>query len=122
MEVAESMKLENELGTVAVSNRVIASVAGSAAMACFGVKGMTEDSVKDGIVRLLKHEQMTKGVFIAPSPGGDSVDVELHIAVDPGVNMAAAADSIISEVKYNVERQTGFKTGTITVCVDAVKA
>ncbi|MBE6994570.1 MAG: Asp23/Gls24 family envelope stress response protein [Ruminococcaceae bacterium] len=116
------MKLENELGSVAVSNRVIASVAGSAATACFGVKGMTEDSVRDGIVRLLKREQMTKGVVVTPTQDGSAVDLELHIAVDPGVNAAAAADSIIAEVRYNVERQTGLRTGQITVCIDAVKA
>ncbi|MEA4919772.1 MAG: Asp23/Gls24 family envelope stress response protein [Clostridiaceae bacterium] len=116
------MKLENEKGTIAVSNRVIAAVAGNAASACFGVKGMTETSVKDGIVRLLKREQMTKGVFVTPSEDGMSVDIELHIAVDPGVNIAAVGGPIIAEVRYNVERQTGFKTGNISVCVDGIKA
>lgn len=116
------MKLENQNGTIAISNRVIASVAGSAATACFGVKGMTETSVKDGIVRLLKGEQMTKGVFVSPSADGHSVDVELHIAVDPGVNIAAVSEPIIAEVRYNVERQTGLKAGQITICVDAVRA
>ena len=110
------MKLVNENGTIAVSNRVIAAIAGNAASACFGVKGMTETSVKDGIVRLLK------GVFVTPSADGVCVDIELHIAVDPGVNLTAAGESIITEVRYNVERQTGFKTGKITVCVDGVKA
>lgn len=115
------MKLQNENGTIAVSNRVIASVAGNAATACFGVKGMTETSMKDGLVRLLKREQMTKGVFVTPSEDGLSVNIELHIAVDPGVNIAAIGGPIISEVRYNVERQTGFKTGEITVCVDGIK-
>ena len=64
------MKLENNNGIIAVSNKVIAAVAGHAATACFGVKGMTETSVKDGIVRLLKGEQMTKGVFVSPSEDG----------------------------------------------------
>lgn len=116
------MKLENNSGTIAVSNRVIAMVAGHAATACFGVKGMTETSVKDGIVRLLKGEQMAKGVVVSPSEDGSKVDIELHIAVDPAVNIAAIAEPIIAEVKYNVERQTGFKTGSITVCVDGIKA
>lgn len=116
------MKLVNDYGTIAVSNRVIAAVAGNAASACFGVKGMTETSVKDGIVRLLHREHMTKGVFVTPSEDGSSVDIELHIAVDPGVNLMAAGESIITEVRYNVEQQTGFKTGKITVCVDGIKA
>lgn len=116
------MKITTEYGTVAVSNRVIASIAGMAASNCFGVKGMTETSARDGIVRLLRRERMTKGIFVRPSPDGLSADLELHIAVDPGVNIPAAAGSIAAEVRFNVERQTGLKTGEVTVCVDAVKA
>lgn len=116
------MKLVNDNGMIAVSNKVIAAVAGSAAAACFGVRGMTETSVRDGIVRLLRGEQMTKGVCVTPSEDGGSVDLELHIAVGPGVNIMAAGASIIAEVRYHVERQTGFRTGRITVCVDGVKA
>lgn len=116
------MKLETQNGTIAVSNRVIASVAGMAASACFGVKGMTERSVRDGVSRILRREHMTKGISVCPSQDRQAADIELHIAIDPGVNITAAADSIIAEVKYNVERQTGFPVGTVTVCVDAVKA
>ena len=108
------MKLVNDNGMIAVSNKVIAAVAGSAAAACFGVRGMTETSVWG--------EQMTKGVCVTPSEDGGSVDLELHIAVGPGVNIMAAGASIIAEVRYHVERQTGFRTGRITVCVDGVKA
>lgn len=115
------MKLENDCGTIAVSNGVIAAIAAKAASACFGVKGMAETSEKDGIVRLLRGEQMRRGVIVTPTSDGSSVDIELHIAVDPGVHMMTVGESIITEVRYNVERQTGFKTGKITVCVDGIK-
>ena len=116
------IRLSTDRGLIAVDSDVYTNIAGHAATNCFGVKGMTETSVKDGIVRLLHREHMTKGVFVTPSEDGSSVDIELHIAVDPGVNLTAAGESIITEVRYNVEQQTGFKTGKITVCVDGVKA
>ncbi len=115
------MRITNANGSISISNHVIAAVAGNAATSCFGVKGMTETSVKDGIVRLLKREMMTKGVFVTTDEKG-SVAIELHIAVDGGINIPAACGSIINEVKYNVENQTGLAVSGIAICVDAVKA
>ena len=48
------------------------------------------------------------------------VNIELHIVVRHGVNIAAAGDSIISEVRYNVEEMTGMKVGKVNVFVDSL--
>ena len=98
---------------------VIASIAGAAATNCFGVKGMTHTSVKDGIVYLLKREAMTKGVKVTEKE--DKIDLELHIAVDHGINIGAVCKSIISEVRYNVERLAGVPAENIDVCVDSIR-
>ncbi len=81
------MKIMTEYGTVTLDADVIASIAGAAATNCFGVKGMTHTSVKDGIVYLLKREAMTKGVKVTEKE--DKIDLELHIAVDHGINIGA---------------------------------
>ena len=46
------MNITTEFGTVTLEAEVAASIAGIAATNCFGVKGMTHTSVKDGIVYL----------------------------------------------------------------------
>ena len=83
------MHIETDNGIINISNETIAAVAGNAASNCFGVKGMTVTSMKDGLVRLLKREAMTKGVRVIETPDGDVI-VELHIAVDHGLNIIAA--------------------------------
>lgn len=113
------MKIMTEYGTVTLDADVIASIAGAAATNCFGVKGMTHTSVKDGIVYLLKREAMTKGVKVTEK--GDKIDLELHIAVDHGINIGAVCKSIISEVRYNVERLAGVPVENIDVCVDSIR-
>ena len=113
------MKIMTEYGTVTLDADVIASIAGAAATNCFGVKGMTHTSVKDGIVYLLKREAMTKGVKVAEKE--DKIDLELHIAVDHGINIGAVCKSIISEVRYNVERLAGVPVENIDVCVDSIR-
>ena len=96
-----------------------ASIAGIAATNCFGVKGMTHTSVKDGIVYLLKREAMTKGVKVIERDG--KIDLELHIAVDHGVIICAVGKSIIGECRYHVERQAGVPVGRIDICVDSIR-
>lgn len=114
-----TVKIMTEYGTVTLDADVIASIAGAAATNCFGVKGMTHTSVKDGIVYLLKREAMTKGVKVTEKE--DKIDLELHIAVDHGINIGAVCKSIISEVRYNVVRLTGIKVGRVDVFVDSIR-
>ena len=115
-----SMQIKTENGIIGISNEVIAAVAGLAASSCFGVKGMTTTSVKDGLVHLLKREAMTTGVKVFESENG--VAIRLNIAVDHGLNIPAVCRSIISEVRYNVQRLTGLNVTAVDIFVDSIKA
>ena len=113
------MKLTTSKGTVEISTDVFTSVAGWAASSCFGVKGMATRTVADGIVHLLKIEAVGRGVKIR-SGADDSIAVELHIIVEHGVNINAVCRSIISEVRYVVEKFTGVTVSDVTVFVDSI--
>ena len=112
------MKLLNKKGCIEVKDDVIAVLAGYAALNCLGVKGMTSRNLGDGIVKLLKGDDFHHGVKVSVNKGG--VDIELHIAVDHGVNMRTVALATMDEVRYVVEKQTGIKVGNINVFVDAI--
>ena len=79
---------------------------------------MADKNVKDGIVSLLKRENMSKGVKVSFDEG--HVNIEVHIIVDHGVNITAICDSIINEVRYNVERLTNVAVGNVNVRVDSI--
>ena len=113
------MKLQNDLGEIRISSEVFTAVTGSAATNCYGVKGMAVRSKTDGLVHLLKRESMAKGVKVYYNEDG-SVSLELHIIVDNGVNLMAVSRSIMSEVRYIVERITGVKVKNVDVCVDSM--
>ncbi len=112
------MKFLNKKGCIEVDNAVIAIIAGYAALNCMGVKGMTVRNLGDGIVTLLRGESFHKGVKVTPVKG--RVDIELHIAVDHGMNMGTVALSTMNEVRYVVEQQTGVPVGNVNVFVDAI--
>jgi uncharacterized alkaline shock family protein YloU len=110
---------ENELGKIIIDDEVIACMAGLAAMDCYGVVGMAAKSVKDGIVRLLKLDSLTRGIRIERA--GDLLTVELHIIVVYGTNISAIADSLISTVKYRVEEHIGVKVGQTNIFVEGIR-
>ena len=112
------MKLETERGTISISPDVFTNITGAAATNCYGVKGMAVRSKTDGLVHLLRRESMAKGVKVHFLE--DAVSIELHIIVDNGVNLTAVSRSIMSEVRYIVERFTGVKVSSVDVCVDSM--
>ncbi len=112
------MKIQTEFGFIDVSGDVIAGIVSVCANNCFGVCGMAHRSKTDGIVKLLKGDSYRKGVAIELFE--DHVDIDLHIVVKHGINIAAVGASIISEIRYHVERLAGLKVGTVDIFVDSI--
>ena len=106
-------QLETDMGKIVVDEDVLAKYAGSAAVECFGVVGMASVNVKDGIVKLLKRENL--------SVEEEKLKIELHIIVAYEVSILAVAENLVDNVKYKVEEYTGMEVGKIIVCVEGVK-
>ena len=113
------VKIENANGTITITSEVFTNLAGDAATSCFGVKGMVGSSKDGGPFQLLRRESMSKGVFAKFLDDG-SVALELHIAVDQGVNISALAHSIMGEVSYKVNKATGVPVSGVDVFVDTM--
>lgn len=112
-------QMDLEKGKIIVDEEVLAKYAGSAAVECFGVVGMAAVNMKDGIVRLLKRDNIRQGVEV--SVENDKLFIDLHIIVAYEVSILAVAQNLVDNVKYKVEEYTGMEVGKITVCVEGVK-
>ncbi len=113
------VKINSDKGQISISGDVFTTLAGAAATNCFGVRGMALRSVSDGLVHLLKREVMGKGVHI--TYGDDNtVSIELHIVVKTGINIPVVCKSIIEEVNYMVNRDTGVVVNCVNVYVDSI--
>ena len=108
-----------ENGTVNVSTSVYTDIAGTAASNCFGVKGMAARSVQDGLFHLLRKESVSKGVLVE-FHDDNTITIDLHIIVDHGVNLQAVGESIISEVRYVVNKCTGTDVRAVNVYIDSM--
>ena len=113
------VKLQNERGYINIAGDVFTILTGDAATNCFGVKGMTVRSVTDGLVHLLKKESMGKGVHITFNDD-NTISIELHIAVDQGVNIPVICESIMDRVRYQVTKGTGVEIKRVDIFVDSM--
>ena len=109
----------NANGEIIVSTNVYTEIAGTAASNCFGVKGMVARSVSDDLFHLLRKESMSKGVRVEFHED-ESISIDLHIMVDSGVNLNAVGASIISEVRYVVNKCTGTEVRDVNVYIDSM--
>ena len=90
--------MNTHMGNIAIDSEVIAQCAGSIAMECFGVVGMAGINVRDGLVKLLRKESMTRGINVFIK--NNKLTVNFHIIVAYGVSILAVTDNLISNVKY----------------------
>ncbi|MCI9534067.1 MAG: Asp23/Gls24 family envelope stress response protein [Lachnospiraceae bacterium] len=112
-------RINNKLGEIRIGSEVIALYAGMTAVECFGIVGMAAVSMKDGLVRLLKRESITKGINVRIEDNRISLD--FHVIVAYGVSICAVADNLIDNVKYKVEAFTGMDVDKISIFVEGVR-
>ena len=94
-------------GSIIIETDVIAKIAGYIATGCYGVVGMAYRSRSDEFASLLKRESLTKGIKV--SVADKKVSLDIHVIVEYGVNINAVCTSIISNVKYQVNKMTGLE-------------
>lgn len=112
-------RLNNKLGEVQIGMDVIAQCAGNAAVECFGIVGMAAVSMKDGLVRLLKKDSLTRGVDVEIID--NHINIDFHVIVSYGVNISAVSENLMESVKYKVEEFTGMEVDRINIFVEGVR-
>ena len=111
--------MNTHMGNIVIDNEVIAQYAGSVAVECFGIVGMAGVSVKDGLVRLLKVDSITRGINV--SIEDNKLVLNFHVIVAYGVSINAVADNLVANVKYKVEEFTGLEIKKINIFVEGVR-
>lgn len=111
--------MNTHMGKIVVHNEVIAQYAGSVAVECFGIVGMAGVSVRDGLVKLLRKDSLTRGISVTLHH--NKLILDFHVIVAYGVSILAVADNLISSVKYRVEDFTGIEIEKINIYVDGVR-
>ncbi len=113
-------KMSNPIGDVVIDTAVIARYAGLSAIECFGIVGMAMLSVKDGFVKLLKKDSLTRGINVTIDED-NMITIDFHVIIAYGVSIKTVSENLIENVKYKVEEYTGIQIKKINIFVDGVR-
>lgn len=114
-----TIKIVNTLGDILIDENVIGKLAGVSAMECYGLVGMVSKNATSGLVKLLKNEQLNKGVEIKAYE--DGIIIDLFVIIQFGTKISVVAENIIEQVKFNVEKQTGLEVKKVNLNIEGVK-
>lgn len=115
-----SQTISTEFGKIIISDEAISTVAGVAALECYGLVGMTSRSrIRDGFIELLGKENLSRGVEVQVNDG--SIIVDLYIIVGYGTKISEVAQNIMEKVKYVVESLVGLPVEHVNINVQGVR-
>ena len=107
-------------GTLTVANDVIAEMAGYAALESYGVVGMADPNLRDGIAKLLPQSRLRKGIEIRKSEDG-AICADLYIVVEHGTNLAEVSRMLAEKVAYVLQDSAQLPVESVDIHVQGVK-
>lgn len=111
--------IKNGLGSIAIDNKAIAQTAALAALDLDGIAGISLKRRKGGRVVMLDKETLSKGVSVDFDDKG--VKIGLHLTVDYGTDIPAAAAAVGSEVKKVTEEATGLTVCAVNIYIEGIR-
>lgn len=115
-----SIDMATEYGQIEVTNEVIATIAGGAAIDCYGIVGMASKSqLRDGISEILRKENFTKGIIVRQEE--DIVHIDMYIIVSYGTKISEVAHNVQNKVKYTLDQTLGLSVDSINIYVQGVR-
>jgi uncharacterized alkaline shock family protein YloU len=107
----------NDMGTVKISEEVVAIIAGIAAMDVPGVAGMS-GGIAGGIAEMLGRKNLSKGVKV--EVGEKEAAVDLYIIVEYGCRIPDVSWNIQERVKKAIETMTGLDVVEVNIHIQGV--
>lgn len=115
-----SIELRTKLGQIDISNEVIATIAGGAAIDCYGIVGMaSKNQLKDGLTEILRKENFTRGIIVRQE--NDEVHIDMYIIVSYGTKISEVAHNVQSKVKYTLDQTVGLAVDSVNIYVQGVR-
>jgi uncharacterized alkaline shock family protein YloU len=106
-----------DMGTIKITEEVVAIIAGIAAMEVPGVAGMSGGFAGE-IVEMLGRKNLSKGVKV--EVGEKEAAVDLYIIIEYGCRIPDVAWDIQERVKKSIETMTGLSVVEVNIHIQGV--
>lgn len=116
-----SIELHTKEGLVTITSEVIATIAGGAAVECYGIVGMSsKNQIKDGFAEIIRKENYSRGVIVRQEED-QSFHIDMFIIVSYGTKISEIAHNVQSQVKYTLSQSLGILIDSVNVYVQGVR-
>jgi uncharacterized alkaline shock family protein YloU len=109
---------EDAFGRIDISRAAVATIANQAVNQCYGVVGMANKNLVNGISNLLSRDSR-RGIDVSVEEGEIVVDV--YVIVEYGTRIRVVAESIQNTVKFHVEKAIGIPVRAVNVFVHGLR-
>lgn len=113
----EDKAVQNEFGSVKVSEEVVTNIAARAASEIEGIAGMS-GGITQGIAERLGRKDSSKGLKVKVKE--NEAQIELYIIVNYGIAIPEIASNMQNKVKDVVEKMTGLKVTEVNINVQGI--
>ncbi|MFN2746187.1 MULTISPECIES: Asp23/Gls24 family envelope stress response protein [Bacillus] len=115
-----SIEFRTKYGQIDISNEVVATVAGGAAIDCYGIVGMaSKNQIKDGLTEILRKENFSRGVIVRQEE--DRIHIDMYIIVSYGTKISEVAHNVQTKVKYTLDHTVGLAVDSVNIYVQGVR-
>jgi len=112
------MSEENYLGRIEISPNAIASLAGQEVLECYGVVGMANKNLRDGITEVLARGNLRRGIDVKVID--HEINIDLYVVIQSGTRISEVAHGIMNRVKFTVEKALGMPVAQVNVHVQGL--
>lgn len=116
-EINNDINITDDMGSVRITDEVVAIIAGMAATEVAGVAGMS-GGIAGGIAEMLGRKNLSKGVKV--EVGEKEAAIDMYIIVEYGYRIPDIAWEIQEKVKKSVETMTGLNVVEVNIHVQGV--
>lgn len=89
------------------------------AMESYGIVGMASKNAADGLLELLRFENISKGIKVITDD--DKLVIELHVVLEYGVRISTVGQNIIDNVKFRIKELTNLEPDQVSVIVEGIR-
>lgn len=106
------------LGRIEVTPAAIASIVNHAVRQCYGVVGMANKNLVDGIAHLLSKDSR-QGIEV--NINGRDIVIDVYVIVQYGMRISAVANSLKHTISFHVEQTLGIPVKAVNVFIQGLR-
>lgn len=105
-------------GKIDISKAAVATIANRAVNQCYGVVGMANKNLMNGISNILSRDSR-RGIDVHIED--NKIVIDVYVIVEYGTRIRIVAESIQNTVKFHVEKAVGIPVSAVNVYVHGLR-